>query len=108
MMVWAERSASRTSASGCRRAFRLSGNDGLYPSGYYLFQSRALRGLQARAEARAACHGGTDDTPAKTPDVTGPALWKGYLLPAIGRRYLAGRRAGAYHQVLRSSDMERL
>ena len=101
MMVWAEigRPNQTEWLPGGRSGY--SGNNGLYPSGYYLFQSEAPAALAQKPAPPAKGH-----TPAKTPDLK-DRLWKGYLLPASDADIWLAAGAAAYHQVLQSNDLEK-
>jgi hypothetical protein len=88
-------------------------NDGLYPSGYYLFQaepSEALRtAIEQNEKTRLAA---SLDLPAsKTIEISGPPsyadrLWKGWILPASDADtwFVAG--SAEYADALRSKDPE--
>ncbi len=87
-------------------------DDGLYPSGYYLFQgepSETLRAIiQQNEKARLAL---VDSPVSTTPAASGPPpfesrLWKGWILPATGADtwFVAG--SAAYKSVLQSKDVE--
>ena len=86
MMVWAEigKPNQREWLPGGRSGY--SGNNGLYPSGYYLFQSEAPAALGA--EARAARQGAHSREDAR---FEGPPV-EGLSAARLGRRYLARRR----------------
>lgn len=99
MMVWAEigRPNQREWLPGGYS--RYSKNDGLYPSGYYLFEAGAA---PASAPVKA---------PARSeplwPGVSESRLWKGWLLPATDADtwFVAG--AAAYHRILGSADLSK-
>ncbi len=90
-----------------------SKDDGLYPSGYYLFQqepSNALRAtLQENEKARMAALADSPKasvaTVAEPPSFAG-RLWKGWVLPATDADtwFVAG--SAAYKRVLQSKDVE--
>ena len=90
-----------------------SKDDGLYPSGYYLFQqepSDALRAaLQENEEARLAA---LADSPkasiaavAEPPSFEG-RLWKGWVLPATDADMWFVAGSASYKRVLQSKDVE--
>jgi len=88
-------------------------NDGLYPSGYYLFQaepSEALRTAIAQNE-KARLAASLDLPASKTIEISDPPsyadrLWKGWILPASDADtwFVAG--SAEYCDVLRSKDPE--
>ena len=89
MMVWAEigKPNQREWVPGARSGY--AGNDGLYPSGYYLFRAEASRPRSA-TEARG--RPPRRHTPAKTPDLEGPPV-EGLAAARLRCRYLVrGRR----------------
>jgi hypothetical protein len=75
-------------------------NDGLYPSGYYLFQAPATAPVGA-GQARP---GATSD---KKPTSYESKLWKGWLLPASDADawFVAG--SAAYHRLLSADDLDK-
>ena len=107
MMVWAEigKPNQREWLPGGRSGY--SGNDGLYPSGYYLFQREPprLRPRSAKREAprRPSPSGHSSREDAR---ILKDRLWKGWVLPAseADTWFVAG--AAAYHRVLQSDDLE--
>jgi hypothetical protein len=104
MMVWAEigRPNQTEWLAGTRDGYR--GNDGLYPSGYYLLQSDAPAALsQKPATPAAAKH----RAPAKEAASLKDRLWNGYVLPASDADIWFAAGAAAYHQVLESDDLEK-
>ena len=78
-------------------------NDGLYPSGYYLFRG-ADHGLSWPEEPAATAR--VASPPAASP-VDSDRLWKGWLLPAspADTWFVAG--SAAYRQMLQSGDVAR-
>jgi hypothetical protein len=89
-----------------------SKDDGLYPSGYYLFQqdpSDSLRAaLQENENARLAA---LTDPPKLPPAVPDPPsiegrLWKGWVLPATDADMWFVAGSAAYKRVLQSKDVE--
>jgi hypothetical protein len=90
-----------------------SKDDGLYPSGYYLFQqdpSDSLRAaLQKNEKARLAAL--TDPSKPSDPAVADPPsiegrLWKGWVLPATDADMWFVAGSAAYKRVLQSKDIE--
>ena len=90
-----------------------SKDNGLYPSGYYLFQqnpSDSLRAaLQENENARLASL--TDSAKASDPAVAGPPsiegrLWKGWVLPATDADIWFVAGSVAYKRVLQSKNVE--
>jgi hypothetical protein len=77
-------------------------NDGLYPSGYYMFWAR--RGMETEAAPAA-----TAETARRTPSapLDSSRLWNGWLLPAspADTWFVAG--SAAYRQTLASGDVDR-
>jgi len=90
-----------------------SKDDGLYPSGYYLFQqepSDALRAtLQENEKARLAALADTPKAPIPTaadpPSFEG-RLWKGWVLPATDADMWFVAGSAAYKRVLKSKNVE--
>ena len=90
-----------------------SKDDGLYPSGYYLFQldpSDSLRAaLKENENARLAAL--TDSTKASDPAVADPPsierrLWKGWVLPATDADMWFAAGSVAYKRVLQSKNVK--
>ena len=90
-----------------------SKDDGLYPSGYYLFQqdpSDSLRAaLQENEKARLAAladpPGASISALASPPSFEGH-LWKGWVLPATAADMWFVAGASAYRRVLQSKDIQ--
>jgi hypothetical protein len=102
MMVWAEigRPNQTEWLAGGRSGY--SGNNGLYPSGYYLFQGEAPASLSQKPSSPAKRR-----APAKAAPSLKDRLWTGYLLPASDADIWLAAGAAAYHQVLQSDDIEK-
>ncbi|MFZ1142458.1 MAG: C45 family autoproteolytic acyltransferase/hydrolase [Candidatus Sulfotelmatobacter sp.] len=90
-----------------------SKDDGLYPSGYYLFEqepSDALRAtLQENEKARLAAL--ADSPKASVPGVADPPsfegrLWKGWVLPATDADMWFVAGSAAYKRALQSKDVD--
>ena len=90
-----------------------SKDDGLYPSGYYLFQqepSDSLRAtLQENEKARLAALSDSPKTSASAvadpPSIAG-RLWKGWVLPTSDADMWFVAGSAAYKRVLQSKDVE--
>jgi len=90
-----------------------SKDDGLYPSGYYLFQqdpSDSLRAaLQHNEKARLAALTGSPKPsapPVADPPSFAGRLWKGWVLPATDADMWFVAGSAAYRGVLQSKDVE--
>ena len=113
MMVWAEIGRPNQREWLPDKKWDFAGDDGLYPSGYYLFSAEPSATLRASIEqneknrlqaspaapkaasTKAASNAHYDDQ-----------LWKGWLLPASDGDtwFVAG--SAEYHRVLQSADIE--
>ncbi len=102
MMVWAAFGKPNQREWLPRGAY--AKNDGLYPSGYYLFSADPSEALEAALAAPLAA-AASEDTPART--TYKPELWKGYLLPASDADLWIAAGSVAYAQVLGSGDIDR-
>jgi len=90
-----------------------SKDDGLYPSGYYLFQQEPTESLRAtiaqnekdRLASMNSSKGATLAAAADPPSFEG-RLWKGWVLPStdLDTWFVAG--SAAYRRVLQSADVE--
>ena len=116
MMVWAaigKPNQREWLAHGRGNSFEK--NDGLYPSGYYLFDaqpSESLRASVAENEKARLAPTPEEKHPEKTGEKRGfgpyhDRLWKGWLLPASDADtwFVAG--SSAYQQVLEAPDLEK-
>jgi Phospholipase B len=90
-----------------------SKDDGLYPSGYYLFQQEPSDSLRAAlGENEKARLAALPDSPrASSPAVADPPsfegrLWKGWVLPATDDDMWFVAGSAAYKRVLQSKDVE--
>jgi hypothetical protein len=87
-------------------------DDGLYPSGYYLFQGEPSETLHAIIQQNEKARLASADSPVSTtPEASGPPpfesrLWKGWILPATDADtwFVAG--SAAYKGVLQSKNVE--
>ena len=110
MMVWAEIGKPNQDVwepHGRRHGYEK--NDGLYPSGYHLFQTQASAGLETTAAAQEKARlAQTGDSKSKKPahetSFDEDRLWKGWMLPASDADdwFVAG--AAEYFQVLSAHD----
>jgi hypothetical protein len=104
MMVWANlgKPNQREWLPGAHSSY--AKNDGMYPSGYYLFTGKAPQALVGQpVEAPK-----SSATPRPRNFASYEArLWNGYLLPASDADtwFVAG--SAAYHQMLRSGDLDK-
>lgn len=86
-------------------------DDGLYPSGYYLFQQEPSATLRAAVEQNekerlmASAEAPKADPPADPPSFAG-RLWKGWVLPASDADMWFVAGAAAYKKVLSASNVE--
>jgi hypothetical protein len=87
-------------------------DDGLYPSGYYLFQQEPTETLRAAIEQNEKLRLTTssDPHPASKAETDPPSyegrLWKGWVLPATDADIWFVAGSAAYRRVLASKDME--
>lgn len=90
-----------------------SKDDGLYPSGYHLFEAEPSAALRAEVQEneKARLIAALDPPKPKTPPAAGPPsyegrLWKGWVLPASDADtwFVAG--SAEYRRVLASKDVE--
>jgi Phospholipase B/Carbohydrate binding domain len=110
LMVWAEIGRPNQTAwtqRPSRGAY--AKNEGLYPSGYYLFSgqpSESLRAsIQENEQARLKTPEKSDRAPAGRGSANTDRLWKGWVLPASDADtwFVAG--SAAYHAAMRSDDL---
>ena len=88
-MVWAEIGRPNQREWLPDKKFDFAGDDGLYPSGYYLFDAEPDETLRASIEQNektqdgpfGPCRDTSGFQPRKQPDY-GDRLWKGWVLPA--------------------------
>lgn len=113
LMVWAEigRPNETEWLPDKRRGF--AGDDGLYPSGYYLFEADPSAGLRAAVQENEKARLMASLDPPKAADPPDPPaksyldrLWKGWLLPASAADtwFVAG--SAQYERVLASKDVD--
>ena len=110
MMVWAEIGRPNQREWLPDKRYDSSGDDGLYPSGYYLFDADPDETLRASIEQNEKMRMAASAAP-ETPAVSAlnqphyERLWKGWVLPASDRDtwFVAG--SAAYRRVLESKNM---
>ncbi len=112
MMVWAEFGRPNQREWLPDKTYDSAGDDGLYPSGYYLFDAQPTETLRASIEQNektrmaALAEPAAPKMPASNPAQYDGRLWKGWILPASGSDtwFVAG--SAAYHHVLESKDVD--
>jgi hypothetical protein len=115
MMVWSAigKPNQREWVAGARSTY--DKNDGLYPSGYYLFSAQPSQSLSAaiqeneRARLAPAKPAAGSNPPSKpTPRASyQDRLWKGWIVPASEADTWFAAGSVAYLQVLESDDVEK-
>ncbi|HTX77297.1 MAG TPA: C45 family autoproteolytic acyltransferase/hydrolase, partial [Terracidiphilus sp.] len=112
MMVWAEFGRPNQREWLPDKRYDFAGDDGIYPSNYYLFDAQPDATLQASIDQNEKIRmagSPAQDTPAisaaKTPHFDG-GLWKGWVLPASNSDtwFVAG--SAAYYRVLQSNNVD--
>jgi hypothetical protein len=112
MMVWAEIGRPNQREWLPDKRYDFTGDDGLYPSGYYLFDAHPDENLRASIEQNEKLRLAGSDAP-ETPAVSASnkphfqdRLWKGWVLPASGADtwFVAG--SAAYYRLLQSNDVD--
>ena len=112
MMVWAEIGRPNQREWLPDKRYDFAGDDGLYPSGYYLFDAQPDETLRASIEQNEKMRMAGSAAP-ETPAVSvsnkphyQDRLWKGWVLPASGADtwFVAG--SAAYYRVLQSNDVD--
>jgi hypothetical protein len=110
MMVWAEIGRPNQREWLPDKRYDFAGDDGLYPSGYYLFDAQPDETLRASIEQNEKMRMAASAAP-ETPAVSASnkpfyddRLWKGWVLPASDRDtwFVAG--SAAYYRVLQSKN----
>ncbi len=115
MMVWSAfgKPNQREWVAGARSTYEK--NDGLYPSGYYLFSAQPSQSLSAAiqenekarlAPAKPAADSNASARPARRASYQ-DHLWKGWIVPASEADTWFAAGSVAYLQVLQSDDMEK-
>ena len=113
MMVWAEIGRPNQREWLPNKKYDFDGDDGLYPSGYYLFDAEPSATLRASTEQNEkmrmddAAGPGTPKAAAASnrADYT-DRLWKGWLLPASDSDIWFVAGSAEYYQVLQSNDVD--
>jgi hypothetical protein len=113
MMVWAEIGRPNQREWLPNKKYDFDGDDGLYPSGYYLFgaePSATLRASIGQNEkmrmADAAGTGKPKAVPASNKADYSDRLWKGWLLPSSDSDIWFVAGSAEYYQVLQSKDID--
>lgn len=113
MMVWAEIGRPNQREWLPDKRYDFAGDDGLYPSGYYLFAADPSSNLRSAIEQNEKLRSAAaaDASLAKTQPAANTVdykdrLWKGWVLPKSDADtwFVAG--AAEYHHVLESNDVE--
>jgi Phospholipase B len=112
MMVWAEIGRPNQREWLPNKKYDSNGDDGLYPSGYYLFDAQPTETLRASIEQNEKMRMNGSDTPERQAASASikphydDRLWKGWVLPASESDtwFVAG--SAEYHQILESSDID--
>ncbi|MGA8089621.1 MAG: C45 family autoproteolytic acyltransferase/hydrolase [Terracidiphilus sp.] len=113
MMVWAEFGRPNQREWLPNKKYDFDGDDGLYPSGYYLFgaePSATLRASIDQNEETRMTEAAGLETPRAMPasnnvDYTN-RLWKGWLLPASDSDIWFVAGSAEYYQILQSKDID--
>lgn len=113
MMVWAEIGRPNQREWLPDKKYDFAGDDGLYPSGYYLFGAQPSETLRSSIEQNEKMRRADSAEPetaeklaaAKKADYV-DRLWKGWILPASESDtwFVAG--SAEYHKVLQSKDVD--
>jgi hypothetical protein len=112
MMVWAEFGRPNQREWLPNKKFDSAGDDGLYPSSYYLFDARPTENLRASIEQNekmrmtGLAEPGTPKRSASNKAQYDDRLWRGWVLPASDSDtwFVAG--SAEYHRVLQSKDVD--
>jgi hypothetical protein len=113
MMVWAEIGRPNQREWLPNKKYDFAGDDGLYPSGYYLFDAEPSATLRASIEQNEKTRLTHSPSSGTAKAVSAPSkphyddrLWKGWVLPASDSDtwFVAG--SAEYHQVLQSKDVD--
>jgi hypothetical protein len=113
MMVWAEFGRPNQREWLPNKKYDFDGDDGLYPSGYYLFGAEPSATLSAAIEqnektrmAEAAGLETPTAMPASNKVDYSDRLWKGWLLPASDSDIWFVAGSAEYYQILQSKDID--
>ena len=113
MMVWAEIGRPNQREWLPNKKFNFAGDDGLYPSGYYLFGAEPSATLRASVEQNekmrmgdSAERGTAKPAPATNKADYTDRLWEGWLLPASDNDIWFVAGSAEYYRVLQSKDLD--
>jgi hypothetical protein len=84
-----------------------TGNDGLFPSGYYLFRGEPAESVKAALQAGEKKEPATETRREDRKGSYRSRLWKGWILPASEADTWFAAGSAAYYRVLRSEDVEK-
>lgn len=113
MMVWAEIGRPNEREWLPDKKYDFAGDDGLFPSGYYLFEAQPSQNLRSAIDENEKLRltGSSSTASTKTPPPANTVhykdrLWSGWVLPKsdADNWFVAG--AAEYHRVLASNDVE--
>ena len=112
MMVWAEIGRPNQREWLPNKKYDSAGDDGLYPSGYYLFDAQPSGTLRASIEQNekvrmtGSAEPATPTASASNKPHSDDQLWKGWVLPASESDtwFVAG--SAEYHRLLQSSNVD--
>ena len=86
-------------------------NDGLYPSGYYVFSGEPSQGLRSAVDANESSRLKNKAPESKKPDdkhgTYTDRLWNGWVLPASDVDVWFAAGSAAYHRELQADDLDR-
>ncbi len=80
-------------------------NDGLYPSGYYLFRGEPSESVRAALQSKPAEPQTESKSAGRNPSYR-DRLWKGWILPASDADTWFAAGSAAYYELLRSHDID--
>ena len=103
LMLWAE-IGRPNQREWLPRSHDFAGNDGMYPSGYYLFRGEPTESVREALQSPPSAPKADNPSESKPQTFRG-RLWKGWLLPAseADTWFVAG--SAAYYRVLQSPDL---
>jgi hypothetical protein len=111
LMVWAEIGRPNQREWLPDKRYDFAGDDGLYPSGYYLFDAQPDETLRASIEQNEKTRMAASSAP-ETPAVStsnkpsyDDRLWKGWVLPASDGDAWFVSGSAAYYRVLQSNNV---
>lgn len=113
LMVWAEIGRPNQTVWLPNKKWDFAKDDGLYPSGYHLFEADPSPSLQAeiRQNEKARLMASADPPQPKTIVVSDPPsyagrIWKGWVLPASDADIWFVAGSAEYARILRSKDVQ--